>query len=446
MKSFTTNPTINKSLRLSVFDGSAFNAMLGLTQDFTSPFALALKASTAQIGLLSSLPNLALALSQLGSPWISERLRSRKSLLVPLVIAQAMVWLPIFIMPQLFNNSAVWWLIALFTVGSVFGALGNPAWGSMMADLVPAGMRGRYFGFRNRIGGVTLLSCFFIGGLILQLSSKQAMLGFGLLFGSAVIFRLASAYFLSKMYEPPMRRCPDAWHPIHELKTLPSTKVGRFSLFVGAMMLATYVASPFFAVYMLKELGFGYGAFVIVTASASVANFLFMGFWGRRADKSGHLKVVRLTALMIPFVPIVWLISHSITYLIIFQVFSGFAWSGFNLASTNLLYESAAPERRTRAIAVYNALSGTAMCVGALIGGFIATRLPEIAGQSFLTLFLLSGILRAAVVVFLLPCADKPALVASSLSPLPVAAGANAPQSGGKFLRIFKALQSRFIN
>jgi MFS family permease len=443
MKSFTTNPTVNKSLKLSVFDGAAFNAMMGLTQDFMSPFALALKASTAQIGLLSSLPNLALALSQLGSPWISERLRSRKSLLVPFVSLQAIVWLPIFIMPQLFDTTAVWWLIGLFTAGSVFGALGNPAWGSMMADLVPAGMRGRYFGFRNKIGGATLLSCFFIGGLILQLSSKQVMLGFGLLFGSAVVFRLASAYFLSKMYEPPMRRCPDAWHPIQELKNLPGTKVGRLSLFVGAMMLATYVASPFFAVYMLKQLGFGYGAFVVVTASASVANFLFMGFWGRRADKSGHLKVVRLTALMIPFVPAIWLISHSVAYLIVIQVFSGFAWSGFNLSSTNLLYESAAPERRTRAIAVYNALSGTAMCFGALIGGLIATRLPEIAGQSFLTLFLLSGILRGAVVLFLLPRAEA-SPVEPATPPSPVAVDPKTPSPGKFALRVFRAFQSRF--
>jgi MFS family permease len=445
MKSFTTNLTVNKSLRLSVFDGAAFNAMMGLTQEFMSPFALALKASTAQIGLLSSLPNLALALSQLGSPWISERLHSRKSLLVPFVSLQAIVWLPIFIMPQLFDTSAVWWLIGLFTAGSVFGALGNPAWGSMMADLVPAGMRGRYFGFRNKIGGATLLSSFFIGGLILQLSSKQVMLGFGLLFGSAVVFRLASAYFLSKMYEPPMRRCPDPWHPLQELKILPRTKVGRLSLFVGAMMLATYVASPFFSVYILKELGFGYGAFVVVTASASVANFLFMGFWGRRADKSGHLKVVRLTALMIPFVPAIWLVSHHVAYLIVIQVFSGFAWSGFNLASTNLLYEAAEPERRTRAIAVYNALSGTAMCFGALIGGLIATRLPEIAGQSFLTLFLLSGILRGAVVLFLLPRTDT-SPIDPSVPTSPVALGPKSLSPGKFALRFFRALHSRFID
>ncbi len=280
MKNFTTDPVVNKSLRFSIFDGASYNAMLGLTQDFIAPFALALKASTAQIGLLASLPNLALALSQLGSPFISEKLRSRKSLLVPLVIAQAVLWMPMLLMPQLFEGAAVWWLIGLFTVGSVVGALGNPAWGSMMADLVPTGMRGRYFGFRNKVGGITLLVCFILGGAALQLSGGQVMLGFGVLFGGATVFRLASAFFLSRMHEPPPRRCPDPFKPVQELRTLPATRVGRFSVFVAAMMLSTHVAGPFFAVYMLRELGFSYWTFVIVTAAAAVANFLFMGFLG----------------------------------------------------------------------------------------------------------------------------------------------------------------------
>jgi MFS family permease len=408
MKNFTTDPKVNRSLRFSILDGASYNAMLGLTQDFMAPFALALKASTAQIGLLASLPNLALALSQLGSPCISERLRSRKSWIIPVVLIQAVLWLPIFLLPQLFDGAAVWWLIGLFTAGSVFGALGNPAWGSMMADLVPAGMRGRYFGSRNRIGGLTLLLAFFLGGAVLELSADQVMLGFAVLFGAAALFRLASAFFLTRMYEPPPpRRCPDKFDPVHEIKTLPGTRVGRFSIYVAALMLSTHVAGPFFAVYMLRELGFSYWIFVVVTAAAAVANFLFMGFWGRAADKIGHMKIVRLTSLLIPINPILWLGGQALPYLIAIQIFSGFSWSGFNLASTNFLYEAAAPERRTRAIAVFNALSGLAICIGALLGGLVAPRLPEISGHGFLALFLLSGLMRAVAVAFLLPRADE---------------------------------------
>jgi MFS family permease len=417
MKIFTTDRKVNKSLRFSILDGASYNAMLGLTQDFMAPFALALKASTAQVGLLAALPNLALALSQLGSPYISERLRSRKSLIIPVVVIQAVLWLPLFILPQLFDGTAVWWLIGLFTAGSVFGALGNPAWGSMMADLVPAGMRGRYFGFRNKIGGLSLLLCFFLGGAILQLTADQVMLGFAVLFGGATLFRLASAIFLTRMHEPPPRRCPDKFNPVQEIKTLPGTRAGRFSIYVAALMLSTHLAGPFFAVYMLRELGFSYWLFVVVTAAAAVANFLFMGFWGRRADKIGHMKVVRLTSLLIPLNPILWLGGQGLFYLIAIQIWSGFSWSGFNLASTNFLYEAAAPERRTRVIAVFNALSGLAIGIGALLGGLIAPRLPEISGHGFLALFLLSGLLRALAVVFLLPRVDKTTAAGEKAAP-----------------------------
>ena len=37
---------VNKSLKYSIVDGSAHSAMLGLTQDYIVPLALALKATT----------------------------------------------------------------------------------------------------------------------------------------------------------------------------------------------------------------------------------------------------------------------------------------------------------------------------------------------------------------------------------------------------------------
>jgi hypothetical protein len=64
---------VRKSLKYSILDGSAFSAMLGLTQDYIVPFALALKATAFQIGLLSCVPNLTMALSQLTTPRLAER-------------------------------------------------------------------------------------------------------------------------------------------------------------------------------------------------------------------------------------------------------------------------------------------------------------------------------------------------------------------------------------
>ena len=46
-------------------------------------------------------------------------------------------------------------------------------------------------------------------------------------------------------------------------------------------------------------------------------------------------------------------------------------------------------------------LNGLALSLGALLGGFLVTHLPPLAGYKILTLFLLSAILRVTVAVFL---------------------------------------------
>jgi len=158
MTIYETRLKIRKSLRLNVFDGAAAFAMAGLTQNYVTPFALALKATTAQIGLLNSFPSFAAAFSQLAAPALVNRAGSRKRVILPVVLVHALMWLPVFLLPYLLGNAGVWWLIGLFTATVVFGALSSAPWQSMMADLVREEVRGRYFSFRGRINTFTFLA------------------------------------------------------------------------------------------------------------------------------------------------------------------------------------------------------------------------------------------------------------------------------------------------
>jgi MFS family permease len=394
---------VNRSLKYSILDGAAFSAMLGLTQDYIVPFALALKAATAQVGLLTSIPNLTMALSQLSAPKLSEKAGSRKGLILPAVLLHALMWLPILLVPYLFPGEKIWWLIVFVTLSVGFGALANPAWGSLMADLVPERIRGRYFGARGRIAGFVALVFAVIGGTILQFTASNVFLGFSILFGGAMLFRLVSLFFLTRMYEPPVSNGNGERHRLIDLvKSLGSSNVGRFTIYVAMINFATNMASPFFAVYMLRDLQFNYLTYVIVTSVASLSTLLFLTFWGKRADRAGNVKIIRITSVLIPLLPLLWLASRQVYYLALVQTLAGFSWAGFNLANTNFIYDATPPEKRTQHIALFNAMNGTAICLGALLGGFIAPYLPPVLGYNLLTLFLISGILRASVVAILL--------------------------------------------
>lgn len=387
---------------MSVLDGAAYAGMLGLIQNYVTPFALALKATTAQVGLLSSIPNLIVGFSQLAAPRLSESAGSRKGFILPMVFLHAVTFIPILLIPFIIGNSQIWWLIGFITVNTAFGSIVNPAWGSLMADLVPIRLRGRYFGSRGMIVGIITLVFSFIAGGILQVLTDTPFIGFAILFGGATVFRLLSLYFLSQMYEPETPdNIEDDHSLLHMVSHVGSSNLGRFTLYIALVSLVTNLASPFFSVYMLSDLKFNYVTFTIVTSAASVASLAFLTFWGRRADMAGNIKVIKVTSFMIPLVPLLWLASKNIYYLIFAQIVSGFAWAGFSLAGVNFVYDASEAQNRTKHIAVYNAITCLATFLGALIGGYLVPLLPRLFGYQLLSLFTLSGILRGVVAILL---------------------------------------------
>jgi len=49
---------IRQSLKYSFIDGAFCSAFIGLTEQYITPFAVALNATTGQIGMLTAFPNL----------------------------------------------------------------------------------------------------------------------------------------------------------------------------------------------------------------------------------------------------------------------------------------------------------------------------------------------------------------------------------------------------
>jgi len=132
----------------------------------------------------------------------------------------------------------------------------------------------------------------------------------------------------------------------------------------------------------------------VINITSTLTIYLAISRWGRHADVMGNLKVIKLTSVLIGIIPLLWIINRHPGFLILAQVFSGFVWAGFNLCTTNFIYDAVTPEKRTRCIAYFNAFNGIALCAGALLGGFLLSWLPPIFGINILTLFLISSLLR----------------------------------------------------
>ncbi len=393
---------IRKSLRVSFWDGVFAASMVGLTAEYFTPFALALKASVSQIGVLTALPSLAGSFSQLKSADITESVGSRRKVIYFFVFLQALVLLPIVFIPYLFKNCAVGALIVLVSLFNVFGAFSLPVWQSLMSDYLPHNKRGRYFGWRNKVlGGVTIISLFG-AGIILNFFKNNILLGFFLIFSLACLCRFICVYFLAQMYEPRQQLRKEAYFSFWDfLKRARESNFARFVIFNAAFIFSVYLAAPFFSVLMLKDLKFNYLTYTVLITTVSIATIFTIGRWGRNADRIGSIKVLRVSSLLIASLPFWWILSQNPVYLVFIQALSGIAWAGFNLCSVNFIYDAVTPAKRTRCIAYFYFFNGLAICLGSFTGGLLANRLPNIFGYRLFSLFFIAGTLRFIIALTL---------------------------------------------
>ncbi|MBF0522952.1 MAG: MFS transporter [Candidatus Omnitrophica bacterium] len=389
------NNQINKTLRYSFWDGMFCNAMIGFTQEYFTPFLLLLGATVRHIGLLSALPNLFASLIQLKSADWVEKFGSRKKVITFFVFIQAVMLLPMAFMAlkAIKNPNLFLTIVILFTS---FGSFVVPAWGSLMSDLVPEDKRGTYFGWRNEVLGFVLVTTGFLAAFILYtMKAINTFYGFTFLFGMAFLFRIVSWLFLKKMYEPPFTYNEEAHFTfINFLGRTKESNFAKFVLFVAMMNFSVNLAAPFFSVLMLRDFKFNYLLYITLTLSSTLTIYLMMRRWGTHADKVGNLKIIKFTAPLIGFIPLLWVINQKPGFLFFAEIFSGFVWAGFNLCASNFIYDAVTPPKRTRCIAYFNVINGAALCLGALVGAFLIEKLPPFLGYKILSLFIISATLR----------------------------------------------------
>ena len=118
----------------------AYSVQVGAGETYFSAFALFLNATAQQIALVSTLPQLLGSSAQIFSAWLGGYAGRRRVVLLGCAL-QALLWLPILLVPLLFRQYAVTGLLALLALYFSANNLAAPQWTSIMRDLVSEGDR-----------------------------------------------------------------------------------------------------------------------------------------------------------------------------------------------------------------------------------------------------------------------------------------------------------------
>ncbi len=411
-----------KTLDHSQKEAVASSAMTATCDNYINAFALHLQATNVQMGILTAFPQLLGSLMQLVSVWLGSFL-TRRRIVVFTAILQTGLMLCLALVAVLRKADVVQTLIMLIVLYHAASNLIQPQWRAWMGSIVPQKQRGVFFAQRTRLTMATSLAVFLVGGSFLTFADNIGFAGAGffLLFLAAAAGRAMSCLYLWRMHDPePQPVLPEANVFFSTLRiigqALHDETFRNYSFFVAGMQGMVAISGPFFAVYMLNELELSYFEYSLTQMVYIATQFFMLRWWGRVSDKHGNRLVMLLCSAAIPIVPILWLFSANFYYVLAIQAVSGLAWSGFNLTTANYLYDIRPHHTNFATYAAVQAgISAAAVFCGGIAGGYLASIAPWLAswlpfetGSALFIVFLTSGLLRAAVLLWFIPRAEEP--------------------------------------
>lgn len=388
-------------MALSLWEATFYAVMVGAGEGYFLADAIRLGASNVQMGLVVSLPLFVGGLGPLAAIFFATRGWRRK----PLVVASATLQagsLAVMALGDASHRLNPAGLIALVCLHQVCSQAGGTAWSSWFGAVVPQEVRGKYFsrrGLRVQVAtmvamlgaglGLHLIEPHFAGTAIKGIGGR----GFVLAFGIAAAARIVSALLLAMSPEPPAE--VETRHVrLRALATAPSSASARRLLLVGVLLQFTvYLSSPYFGSYMLDHLHLSYVEYTIGSLAVVVTKVASLPSWGRVVDTHNPRAVFLLSVGLVVLIPLPWLWANNLTWVIVAQCLSGFAWGGHEIAQLTLYLDVTRSAVRQHVFALQSLLQGTTQLLGTLAGGVL---LGWFTGRYWL-LFLMSAVLRGVV-------------------------------------------------
>lgn len=379
-----------KGLRLVIVEGMASQTMESLTKGvFLIGLALQLGASNFVVGLLGAIPFLS-NLFQIPAILLVEKYKDRRKI-VGICSFLGRSFLLLVAIAILIPNKQVALTVVIISIALryIFGALANCAWNSWMRDLVPKVILGRFFGKRMAITTTIAATVSVAAGFFLDwfrvLHPSSGANGYIALYALGFIAAMISSSVILTIPHPRLREL--------EIKKyagkfsfrkmirspLKNENFRKLMFFLMSWNFAVNLASPFFAVYMLKTLQYDMIFVVFLTILGQFVNALSMKMWGKKTDKYSNKTILRICGTLFIFCIFGWTFAtypekrdYTTILLIILHIFMGISLSGVSLSIANIVMKMTPSRKATSYLAVNTVLSSFAAGTAPLFGGFFA--------------------------------------------------------------------------
>lgn len=365
-------------------------------------FMQAIHASGFQLGLMGAVRQAAM-LMQLPSAFIVERLHRRKTYWARVAITHRSLWLVPAFLPLLWPAGEAHWVVVLLVAIGLSDMLGNAStapWLSWMADLLPAGRAGRFWGGRQRLlSGVVLMAALSFGGILDVANNHHlSLVGFSIVFSIAALFGIGDIVVHAGVIEPaPLRSAPgqSPWRRL--VVPLRNRDFRRLTLAMGAWTAALALPGYFYGtpgffnvVYLHETFGATYSEASWLILASALGAVLWSHPIGHRMDRFGARVVAMFLVVIGPLFTLAWFLAspdriwvpligpvpQPVLLMSAASLIIGGLYAGMQLCQYRLTQALTPTTGRTVAMAVHWSSVGLIGATGALTGGWIKDHMP----------------------------------------------------------------------
>ena len=360
-----------------------FGFLFGILNTFLNVYAIRLGASNNDVGLMTALPALVVALWSIPAARAVEAAPDRMRFILVNGTLHRLGVAALGLMPFVltaFRAEAVVVIVTLLTVPQV---MANIAFSALFADIVPSRQRAHVVAVRNTLLGLTSTLASFLGGLYLGVLPGEWPFGalfsfplnYQLLFLLGFVASIVGIVFLSRvrarqpLRQPASSAILDTRLVLERVSQFTALILNQraFSRFTLAMLVfnwGLFLPAPLYSIYWVRNLHASDAFIGLLLTVQSITSMLVYPLLPRLVRRTGNRGLVALATFLMAFYPLVTALSFTLEPLLITAVIGGVSGAMFNLGSFNLLLDVSPQQRRPSFIATYNAAVN--------IAGFVA--------------------------------------------------------------------------
>lgn len=335
-------------------------------------YLLYMGAKSDAIGIALAIPAFA-NLVQLVIAFYIHRFENRRLFVLLFSLGHRILWTATGLIP--FWVPQAYWVqtyIVMFTISFICAQSGGVLWTSLVADMVPAKVRGRYFGIRNTIHWAVASVCLLIGGQILnRLPEGQGFIVLYIICAAATVWNGIELYRYPNL---PLERSNESSKLKMLQKPLRDRNYLLATLFLAMFILIQNVAVPLFSYVMLDIVKLNYSWVTVITTVQMIVMMFSYYYWGSLNSRFATRTLLKWALPIIALACLLWAgmeVLPVILVLIVVHIVLGIGVGGYNLLAFNFIIGDTPKSERPMYIAVFSAITGITGFMGPLIGGRI---------------------------------------------------------------------------